>query len=83
MSHTIAAFLPITVLMIGALKTKRLAEMMFLSSFLGAVLIHKERFFRGYIDFLNTVRQISDYQIDENRNRNSHDNQTTAVCAEL
>ena len=62
MAHTIAAFLPITVLMIGALKTKRLAEMMFLSSFLGAVLIHKERFFSGYIDMLYGTLANPSYQ---------------------
>lgn len=62
MAHTIAAFLPITVLMVGALKTKRLAEMMFLSSFLGAVLIHKERFFSGYIDMLYGTLANPSYQ---------------------
>ena len=62
MSHIIAAFLPITVLMVGALKTKRLAEMMFLSSFLGAVLIHKERFFSGYIDMIYGTLANPSYQ---------------------
>ncbi|MBO5667290.1 MAG: hypothetical protein J6S45_07570, partial [Firmicutes bacterium] len=62
MTHITAAFLPITVLMVGALKTKRLAEMMFLSSFLGAVLIYKEGFFSGYIDMLYGTLSNPSYQ---------------------
>lgn len=38
MLDAVLAFLPITVLMVGALITKRIAEMMVLVSVLGAVL---------------------------------------------
>ena len=45
MLDAVLAFLPITVLMVGALITKRIAEMMVLASVLGAVLVYREDFF--------------------------------------
>lgn len=45
----IISCIPIAVLIIGLLITKRMAEMMILSSFIGAVLVFKGGFFGGWI----------------------------------
>ena len=50
--ETIIAFIPLTVLIIGALTTKRIAETMVVASFLGAVFLYKSNFFSGYIDMI-------------------------------
>ena len=62
MMDAVLAFLPITVLMVGALITKRIAEMMVLSSVIGAVLVYKEDFFSGFIDMLYGALSNSSYQ---------------------
>lgn len=62
MMDAVLAFLPTTVLMVGALITKRIAEMMVLSSVIGAVLVYKEDFFSGFIDMLYGALSNSSYQ---------------------
>lgn len=49
MNEGIIACIPIAVLIIGALITKKLPEMLVLSSIVGAVLVYKGDFFNGYI----------------------------------
>ena len=49
---TVIAFIPLAVLIFGALATKRIAEMMILASFLGAVFLYGKDFFSGYIDMI-------------------------------
>lgn len=59
---TIIAFIPLTVLIIGALATKRIAEMMILASFLGTVFLYGRNFFSGYIDMIYQTLSNSSYQ---------------------
>ena len=42
MDYGIISCIPITVLMVGVLLTKRITEMMVVASLLGAILIHRE-----------------------------------------
>lgn len=51
----IISCIPIAVLIIGLLITKRMAEMMILSSFVGAVLVFKGGFFGGWIGQMYTT----------------------------
>lgn len=52
MEYGIISCIPITVLIVGILITKRMAEMMILASVLGAILVYKANFFGGWIDML-------------------------------
>ncbi|MBR5315771.1 MAG: hypothetical protein IKU44_03175 [Firmicutes bacterium] len=61
MDYGIISCIPITVLMLGVLITKRITEMMVVSSLLGAILIHKGDFFSGYIDMLYGTLSNSSY----------------------
>lgn len=60
--ETIIAFIPLTVLIIGALATKRIAEMMILASFLSALFLYRGGFFSGYIDMMYQTLSNSSYQ---------------------
>ena len=62
MEYGILSCIPITVLIAGALLTRRIAEMMILSSFIGAVLVHKKLFFSGYIQMMYGVLSNPSYQ---------------------
>lgn len=62
MNYDVLACLPMAVLIIGALITKRIAEMMILSSFLAAVMLYKADFFTGYIDLMYGVLSNHSYQ---------------------
>ncbi len=62
MEYGILSCIPITVLITGALLTKRIAEMMILSSFIGAVLVYKDAFFSGYIQLMYGVLSNPSYQ---------------------
>lgn len=53
--------IPIAVLIIGLLITKRMAEMMILSSFIGAVLVFKGGFFGGWIGMMYQVLGDASY----------------------
>lgn len=59
---TLIAFIPLTVLIAGALLTKRIAEMMILASFTGAVLLYGRGFFSGYIDMIYKTLSNESYQ---------------------
>lgn len=60
--ETFLAMIPITVLLVGVLITKKIAEMLILSSFIGVVLVYRENFFSGYIDMLYGVLSNHSYQ---------------------
>lgn len=62
MLDNIIAFIPIIVLMTGALLTKKIAEMMIIASFLGAVFVHRGNFFSGYIDMMYQTLSNESYQ---------------------
>ena len=61
MDYGIISCIPITVLMVGVLLTKRITEMMVIASLLGAILIHKGDFFSGYIEMLYGTLNNSSY----------------------
>lgn len=61
MDYGIISCIPITVLMVGVLLTKRITEMMVAASLLGAILIHKGDFFSGYIDMIYGTLSNSSY----------------------
>jgi len=62
MEYGLISCIPITVLVVGALITKRIAEMMVISSFLGAIFVHKSNFFSGYIEMMYGVLSNPSYQ---------------------
>lgn len=55
-------FIPLIVLAIGALATKKIAESMIVASFLGAILVYKGGFFTGYIELLYETLSDPSYQ---------------------
>ena len=61
MDYGIISCIPITVLMVGVLLTKRITEMMVVASLLGAILIHKGDFFSGYIEMIYGTLGNSSY----------------------
>lgn len=62
MDYGLIACVPMIVLIVGALLTKRIAEMMVLSSFIAAILVYKADFFTGYIDLMYGVLSTYSYQ---------------------
>ncbi len=52
MEYGIISCIPLAVLIVGALITKRMAEMIILSTLVAAVIIYKQHFFSGYIEML-------------------------------
>ena len=52
MEYGIISCIPIGVLIIGALITKRMAEMIIFSTFVGAIIVYKQHFFSGYIEMI-------------------------------
>jgi Na+/H+ antiporter NhaC len=51
-SYGFLSTVPILVLVIGVLVTKKMLEMLFLSTLLGAIIVYKTGFFSGYIELL-------------------------------
>lgn len=62
MEYGIISCIPIAVLIIGALLTKKMAEMMLLSTFVAAIIIYKGDFFSGYIGMLYEALSNSGFQ---------------------
>ncbi|MCI8646928.1 MAG: hypothetical protein HFE76_09100 [Firmicutes bacterium] len=62
MEYGIVSCIPIAVLFFGALITKKMAEMLFLSSVVGAVLVFKGDVFNGYVKWLYEVLSNESYQ---------------------
>lgn len=62
MDYGLLSCVPITILILGALITKRIAEMMFISSVVGAVFIYKGAFFSGYIEMMYGALSNPSYQ---------------------
>lgn len=63
MDYGIISCIPIAVLIIGVLITKKMGEMMILSSVVGAVLVFKEDFFNGYVGWLYGALSNDAYQM--------------------
>jgi tetracycline resistance efflux pump len=62
MDYGIISCIPIAVLIIGVLITKRMAEMIILASLIGAILVHKGDFFSGYIGMMYGALSNPSYQ---------------------
>jgi tetracycline resistance efflux pump len=62
MDYGILSLVPILILIIGALITKRISEMIIATSLIGAILVYKEAFFSGYITMMYDVLSNSTYQ---------------------
>lgn len=62
MPEIIMAFAPLTFLIIYALKTRRMAESMVLTTLLAMVLLHRQHFLTGTIDALYAALSNSSYQ---------------------
>ncbi|WP_027400004.1 Na+/H+ antiporter NhaC family protein [Anaerovorax odorimutans] len=62
MDYGIISCIPIAVLIIGVLITKKMPEMIILSSVIGAVLVYKSDFFSGYVGMLYGALSNESYQ---------------------
>lgn len=62
MDYGIISCIPIAVLIIGVLITKRLPEMIILASVIGAALVHKAGFFSGYVGQIYGALSNPSYQ---------------------
>ncbi len=62
MDYGILSVIPILVLIVGALLTKRISEMMIIASVIGAVFVYKGDFFTGYITMMYSVLSNPTYQ---------------------
>ena len=62
MDYGIISCIPIAVLIIGILITKKMVEMVILSSVIGAVLVYRGDFLSGYIELLYGALSNSSYQ---------------------
>ncbi|GAB1476415.1 Na+/H+ antiporter NhaC family protein [Bacillota bacterium] len=62
MDYGLLSCIPISVLVVGALLTKKIAEMMVTASLLGAIFVHKANFFSGYIEMMYGVLTNPSYQ---------------------
>ena len=62
MDYGLISCVPITVLVVGALLTKKIAEMMVIASLLGAIFVYKSNFFSGYIEMMYGALMNSSYQ---------------------
>jgi len=62
MGHDIIVFIPIAILITGALITKRIAEPMFIASLAAALILHGKNFFTGYVDMLYGTLANESYQ---------------------
>ena len=52
MAHDLIVFIPITILITGALLTRKIAEPMFFASLAGAVILYGKDFFTGYVEMI-------------------------------
>lgn len=62
MEYGIISCIPIAVLIVGALITKRMPEMIFLSSLIGAILVYKQHFFTNYIGMIYSAVSNESFQ---------------------
>ena len=60
-NYGIISCIPITVLVIGILITKRLAEMLILSAVIGVILVYKQNFMSGFVEQLYGVLTNSSF----------------------
>ncbi|MDR2133117.1 MAG: hypothetical protein LBP30_07220 [Clostridiales Family XIII bacterium] len=61
-SYGFVSTIPILVLIVGVVVTKKMLEMLFLSTIVGAVIVYKAGFFSGYIELLYTTLAGTSFQ---------------------
>ncbi len=62
MLHTVRAFIPLLFLIVYALRTRKMADAMVLSTLPAMVLVHWERFITGTIEAMYATLSSSSYQ---------------------
>lgn len=62
MNVGVLSIIPILILIMGALLTKRISEMMIVASVVGAIFVYRESFFTGYITMMYNVLSDPTYQ---------------------
>ena len=62
MNSDLLVFVPISILMIGSLTTKKIAEPMFLASLAAAIILHGKNFFSGYVNMVYGTLANESYQ---------------------
>lgn len=62
MLHAVLAFIPLLFLIIYALKSRKMADAMVLSTLLAMVLVHREQFITGTIEAMYATLSSSSYQ---------------------
>lgn len=62
MEYGIISCIPIVVLIVGALVTKKMPEMIILSSLVGAILVYKQHFFPNYLQMIYSAISNESYQ---------------------
>ncbi|MBQ1228841.1 MAG: hypothetical protein IIX87_03095, partial [Firmicutes bacterium] len=62
MAHDLIVFIPITILITGALLTRKIAEPMFFASLAGAVILYGKDFFTGYVEMIYGALSNESYQ---------------------
>ena len=62
MHYGIWSCIPILVLIIGVFATKRMTEMIIVSSLIGSVIIYHQKFFTGFVDLIYAVLSDDTYQ---------------------
>lgn len=60
--YGIISIIPICVLMIGVIITKKMPEMLLLSTFIGSIILYKTGFLSGYIGMLYQALSNGSYQ---------------------
>ena len=63
MLHTVLAFIPLLFLIIYALKSRKMADAMVLTTLLAMVLVHREQFITGTIEAMYATLSSSSYQL--------------------
>ena len=54
--------IPLLVLIVGGFATRRMTEMMIVSSLIGAVILYREHFFKGFVDLIYVVLSDDSFQ---------------------
>ena len=63
MDYGFLSLVPILVLIIGVVMTKKMLEMLFISSTLAAIIMYNTGFFKGYVEMMYSTLQNSTYEL--------------------
>ena len=62
MDYGVLCCIPVAVLIIGVVITKKLPEMLIIATIIGAIIVHKGNFLTGWIDYLYAVLSDGSFQ---------------------